>query len=140
MKDTSIPLDIIFVGEDDEVLSVHKGMPESEKLIKEPKETFYVIELNQNSGVSVGDEINIEEDSNLEPNKMYVLNPDGTAQFELEGGERIFSRISTRIIIKRAKKAYRSKTDNAYKALGKYVFRELDAQTNRDPEYVKSRT
>ena len=137
MKDTTLPLDIIFVGEDDVVLSVKQGEPDSEELLTEPGVTYYVIELNQGSGVKEGDEVDLLTE--LEANKMYVLNPDGTAQFELQGGERIFSRISSRGIIKRAKKAYSTKTDNAYKALGKYVFNELDAQTSRDPEYVKSR-
>jgi len=55
---------------------------------------------------------------------------------ELDGGERIFSRKSTRVIIKKAKKAYVSQLDKDYKALGKYVFKELNKQDDRDPEYV----
>lgn len=138
MKDTTVPLDVIFVDDDDEVLSVFEGEPESERAMVEPKEVAYVIEVASGSGVKKGDDVDFP--SSLEPNKMYVLNPDGTAQFELQGGERIFSRISSKVIIKRAKKAYKQKTDSAYKALGRYVFGELDAQTSRDPEYVKSRT
>ena len=144
MKDTTIPLDIIFISED-EVIKVLKGTPESEEYLTckttKNKPITAVIELNQGSGVMKGDEVEYEDDDNdLEPNKMYVLNPDGSAQFELQGGERIFSRKSSRVIIRKAKRAYESKLDADYKSLGRYIFRELDAQTERDPEYVKSRT
>ena len=61
---------------------------------------------------------------------------------ELEGGERIFSRISTKVMIRKAKKALSFKDDKEKyeklcKSLGKYVFKELKAQDLRDPEYVK---
>jgi hypothetical protein len=55
----------------------------------------------------------------------------------LLGGERIFSRKSTKVIIRKALKAYRSKEDKDYKALGKYVFKELKAQDGRKQEYVE---
>ena len=35
---------------------------------------------------------------------MYVLDPDGNSQMELNGGERIFSRNNTKTLIKFAKK------------------------------------
>lgn len=148
MKDTFIPLDIIFVSEEDEVLKVMKGTPQSEEYLTcktSGKHSIkYVIELNQNSGVKRGDDVDFEDfDENshpeLEPNKMYVIGSDGEIQAELEGGERIFSRISTRKILTAAKKAFISKLDKDYKKLGKIVFNELTAQDNRDPEYVQSR-
>lgn len=148
MKDTTIPLDIIFISDLDEVIDVKKGEPESEEILEcktsGKRYIKYVIELNQNSGVSKGDEIDSEEfdessHPELEPNKMYVIGSDGEIQAELEGGERIFSRISTRKIITAAKKAYFSKQDKDYRKLGKIVFAELSAQDSRDPEYVESR-
>jgi hypothetical protein len=39
---------------------------------------------------------------------MKVLAPDGSTQMKLQGGERIFSRKNTKILIKQAKKAYNS--------------------------------
>ena len=54
-----------------------------------------------------------------------------------EGGERIFSRISTKKFIKAAIKAYRSDKDSDYKKVGKLVFKELNAQDGREPEYVE---
>lgn len=145
MKNTSIKLDIIFVSEDMEVLDVFKGEPESEELLTctAPEDTkiVAVIELNQDSGIQKGDEIEIDGDntfSDLPENEMFVLNSDGSVQFTLEGGERIFSRVSSKVIIRKAKKAFASKSDTDYKALGRYIFKELDAQESRDPQYVES--
>lgn len=56
------------------------------------------------------------------PPLMKVLLPDGSTQMELEGGERIFSRKNTRTLIRMAKRAYKSKLDKDYKALGKKMF------------------
>ena len=141
MKDTSIPLDIIFINSDKEVISVKKGEPESEELISE-NNVLYVLEVNQNSGIKKGDEFDIEEDDD-DFDKMLVLAPNGDVQMELDGGERIFSRNSTKIMIKKAKKVMASKGNkqkyiNACKSLGKYLFKELTAQEKRDPEYVDS--
>ena len=145
MKDTYIPLDLIFIDADKEVISVKQGKPESEDLISE-KGVKYVLELNKNSGVEPGDILEIdgeddfsEDEVELEPNKMYIIGSDGTPQAELQGGERIFSRKSTKVILRKAKKAFETKTDADYRALGRYVFNELTAQTSRKPQYVESK-
>lgn len=145
MKDTYIPLDLIFIDADKEVISVKHGEPESEDFISE-RGVKYVLELNENSGVETGDilEIDGEDDFSedgveLEPNKMYIIGSDGTPQAELQGGERIFSRKSTRVILRKAKKASETKEDADYKSLGRYVFNELDAQTARKPQYVEGK-
>ena len=102
----------------------------------------YVLEVNQNSGIEKGDKLEFDDDFDedahpeLEVDKLYVIGSDGKPQMTLEGGERIFSRISTRTMIKKAKKAFVEKTDNAYKSLGKYVFKEMKAQDSRKPEFV----
>ena len=140
MKDTSIPLDIIFVDENNTVISVKQGEPNSEEYISEDN-VKYVIELNANSGIKSGDKVVFEDYTEiingLDVNKMYVIGEDGKPQMELFGGERIFSIPSTKIIIKKAKKAYKEKTDSAYRSLGKYVFKEMNAQDSRGKEYVK---
>ena len=145
MKDTYIPLDLIFIDADKEVISVKQGEPESEDFISE-KGVKYVLELNKNSGVEPGDilEIDGEDDFSedgieLEPNKMYIIGSDGTPQAELQGGERIFSRKSTRVILRKAKKAFETKAEVDYRALGRYVFNELTAQSERKPQYVESK-
>jgi hypothetical protein len=50
----------------------------------------------------VGDELELDDD---EGPVMKVLNPDGSDQYELWGGERIFSRKNTKVLIRKAKKA-----------------------------------
>ena len=136
MKDTEIPLDIIFVGEDDKVISCKEGIPNSEDMITE-NNVYYVIELNKGSGVKPGDEVDVEDNGdflNFPPNSVFLLNDDGSIQFSLQGGERIFSRISSRVIVRKAKKAKKSKSETDYKDLGRYIFGEMTRQDNRDAQ------
>ena len=135
MKDTAIPLDIVFIDEDGEVISVQQGQPYDETLLEE-NGVMYVLEVNQNSGIQPGDELDIEEDDDNKQPVMKVLAPDGSTQMELEGGERIFSRKNTKTLIKMAKRAYSSELDKDYKALGKKVFKYLHIQDTNTPEYV----
>lgn len=161
MKDTEIPLDIVFINQDGIVISVKQGTPLSEEPITEDSEfVSCVIELNINSGVKPGDKTDLfeelaseeapeeesmeevddksEEDEypDLPVNRLHVYGPDGDIQAYLQGGERIFSRHSTKVIIRKAKKCYMTKDDKDYKDLGRYVFGEMRRQDNRDPEYV----
>jgi uncharacterized membrane protein (UPF0127 family) len=136
MKDTLIPLDIIFINEDMEVISVYQGEPENENIAEEDDVRF-VLEVNQGSGIKEGDELDIEEDEELP--KMKVIAPDGSTQMELEGGERIFSRKNTRTLIRMAKRASKSKDEKDYKALGKRMFTYLKQQDEREPEYVEKK-
>ena len=134
MRDTLIPLDIIFINEDQEVIAVEQGQPEDDTLLSH-ENTMYVVEVNVNSGVKVGDELEFEDDGEV---VMKVLAPDGSSQMDLVGGERIVSRKETKVLIRKAKKAYDSQNDRDFKALGKYMFKVLKKQDNRDPEYVNS--
>lgn len=137
MKDTLIPLDQIFINDDQEVIKVVSREPKDETLIG-INDTKYVLEVNVNSGIKVGDDMEmIDEDDKLEPPIMKVLAPDGSTQMELWGGERIFSRKNTVVLIRQAKKAYNSQKDSDYKRLGKSIFRYLNGQAQRDPEYVQ---
>lgn len=140
MKDTEIPLDIIFINSDLEVISVKQGEPMSEDFISEDN-VQYVLEVNQNSGIEEGDDVILdyeEDDEEDEAAKMYVLGSDGQAQYELVGGERIFSRTNTKVLVSKAKKAYKTKSDSDYKALGRQVFKYLEKQNSNEPEYVES--
>ena len=132
MKNTPIPLDIIFINSDQEVIAVEKGQPNDETLLGHD-DTLYVVELNQNSGVKVGDELEFIDDK---APTMKVLAPDGSTQMELEGGERIVSRRETKVIISKAYRARESHNDKDYKALGKYIFKVFKKQDSREPEYV----
>ena len=139
MKDTKIPLDQIAINEDDEVVMVYKAQPESENLIPFPN-AKYILEVNQDSGIVEGDEFEIDDSDDLNKYVMKVLAPDGSTQMNLQGGERIVSRRETKILIKKAKKAYENKDkdyDRYCKALGKYMFKVLKKQDEREPEYVQ---
>lgn len=134
MKEVPIPLDIIFINDDQEVIKVQTGKPNDPTLIG-TDEVSYVVEVNAGSQISVGDTLEFIDDPNV---TMKVLSPDGSSQMDLEGGERIVSRRETKILIKKAKKALDSHSDKDYKALGKYMFKILSGQDSRDPEYVQS--
>lgn len=138
MDKTYIPLDIIFINEDQEVTKVYHGKPEDKTLVSSPG-TAYVLEVNQGSGIKVGDELDFDEDSDP---VMKVLAPDGSTQMELWGGERIISRRETKILIKKAKLAESVKDtpkfDNKCISVGKYIFKVIKGQDTRPAEYVKS--
>lgn len=133
MQNTLIPLDIIFINEDDEVIKVVQGIPNNETPIV-VQDTLYVLEVNVNSGIKEGDELEIEDDGPI----MKVLAQDGTSQMSLFGGERIFSRKNTVVLIRKAKKADKTKSENDLRALGRYMFKCIKGQDERPAEYVKS--
>lgn len=144
MEDMKFPLDIIFINQDDEVFDAAYNVPiDTEAVISDenalPNQddyVKYVLEVNPNSGIQIGDELDIEDSEDNSTIKMQVLAPDGSTQMLLEGGERIVSRKETKVLIRKAKKAYKSKSDRDYKALGKYMFKVLKGQDTREPEYV----
>ena len=144
MEDMSYDLDLIFINEDDEVYDVQYGKAGSKDPIISTSEDIvkYVLEVNPNSGIKVGDELEFtdcpdcEEVDEEEVNKMYVIGPDGQPQMELIGGERIISRRETKELIRKAKQAKKSKSELDYKKLGRYMFRILDGQNSRPEEYV----
>ena len=140
MKDVDIPLDIVFINDDEEVIKVQEGIPNDETFI-EASNVAYVLEVNANSGIQVGDELDIDDEEEKGP-VMKVLAPDGSDQYELWGGERIFRRAFTKQIIKWAKKAEIANSEEEkiqiYKRLGKKIFKEIKAQDERAPEYVQA--
>lgn len=144
MEDMKFPLDIIFINQDDEVFDAAYNVPIDTEAVISDEDALpnqgdyvkYVLEVNPNSGIQVGDELDIEDSEDNSTIKMQVLAPDGSTQMLLEGGERIVSRKETKVLIRKAKKAYKSKSDRDYKALGKYMFKVLKGQDTREPEYV----
>ena len=140
MKDTKIPLDQIAINSDDEVVMVYIAQPEDETLVTFPN-AKYILEVNANSGIVEGDEFDIDDSEDLNKYVMKILAQDGSTQMYLQGGERIFSRISTKQMIKWAKKADAVKDkeeqyNKICRRLGKRLFRELYAQDHREPQYV----
>lgn len=136
MKDTLIPLDIVFIDPELSVIKIYQGTPESEEMFTEENVGF-VLEVNQGSGIAIGDELDFAPNSRVKKDKMVVIGANGKPQMELEGGERIFSRGNTKTLIKFAKKANMSQRDSDFKALGKRVFKFIEAQDNNEPEFVE---
>ncbi len=141
MKNTLIPLDMIAINGEDEVIMVYPAQPKDESLIPFMG-TKYILEVNQNSGVKIGDDFEIDESDDLDKYVMKVIGSDGGTQFLLQGGERIVSRKETRVLIKKAKKAESVKNDEdafnrACKSLGKYMFKVLYGQDHREAQYVQ---
>lgn len=139
MKDTLIPLDIIFIDDDQEVVAVYQAEPNDEDLMTE-EDIAYVLEVNKDSGIEEGDELEFEDDEDY---VMKVLDQNGNAQMLLQGGERIVSRRETKILVKKAKQAEEVKDDtkqfeNKCKSLGKYAFKVIKGQDTRPTEYVKN--
>ena len=141
MKNTPLELTQISINDDDEVEYVYQATPNDETLV--PFENCkYLLEVVRTTEIQKGDEFEIDDSDDLNKYVMKVLAPDGSTQMNLQGGERIFSRISTRKMIKQAKKA-NSVRDNddlfekACSKLGKICLKELYAQNHRDQEYVQ---
>ena len=141
MKNTSLELTQISINDNDEVEYVYQATPNDETLI--PFENCkYLLEVNRTTEIQKGDEFEINDNDDLNKYIMKVLAPNGTTQMTLQGGERIFSRISTRKMIKQAKKANSVREDSllfekACKKLGKSCLKELYAQNHRDQEFVE---
>lgn len=143
-EEMEFDIDLVFIDQDGEVYNVVLGKAHSSDLItstpdEENGRTKYVLEVNANSGIQIGDELDFEEDiDEKEIDKMYILGSDGKPQMDLVGGERIFSRKNSRTLIKLAKRANKSKADSDYAKLGKKIFKYINEQDNRPSEFIES--
>lgn len=137
MKDCDLELSIVFLDDNKTVISNQRGIPNTEDFISADN-AQYVLEVNYTEDIQPGDKaiFNLGEELEMEPDKLYILAEDGSIQGSIGSGSRIFSRKSTQVMIRKAKKADESKSDVDYKDLGRYVFGELDRQSAREPEYV----
>ena len=134
MHNVPFPIDMIFLDDEFKVLDVKRGNPEEDNI---KGIASYVLEVNVDSGIKEGDEAELDEED-THKYVMKVLDQDGKAQMLLESGERIVSRRETVVLIKKALKAFTSKVDKDYKALGKYMFKVIKGQDSRKPEYVQA--
>ena len=138
-KNMSFPIDVVFIDDEDEVVAVEYGEPGSDELIEcetdDDENIKYVLEVNANSGIKVGDELDFESNDDT---KMYILDPKGNPQMDLRGGERIFSRRHSRTLIRLSKRANKSKNDNDYKKLGKKIFEYIKIQDSNKPDYIEA--
>ena len=136
MDKTRIGLDMIFINSFNKIVKVVSREPNSKtQSIENAK---YVLEVNKNyckrRGIKVGDLVKFSEA--LQPFKyqkggfMTLYDESGNAQMKMYGGERIFSRVSTKEILKLHK-------SNKIQELGEYVIKEINLQNKREPEFVE---
>lgn len=143
MEETSIDLDIIFIDENGEVISVNSVKAFDPNPVEE-EGYQYVLEVNINSGIQEGDELeeiddefSEEDKQSISKSRMLVLDENGDVQMRLHGGERIISIKDSKKLIRKILTAYKSDKDEDYIKVGKSIFKIFDAQDNRDPEYVQ---
>lgn len=134
-KDMKFPIDIVFIGDDEEVIKIAKECEPGNDIFT-CSNVRYVLEVNAGSGIKKGDDVDITDCPDNKTPDMKVLAPDGSAQMVLKGGERIMSRHDTKSLIKWAKRAEASKDDSDYKTLGNRLFKYLRIQDSNTPEYV----
>lgn len=144
MKNCAIDLDIVFIDDEGEVIEVKTVQAYDSELITCEEPYMFVLEVNANSGIEEGDQLSQEDEEfdeedrqTMSKNRMLVLNSNGDVQYKLVGGERIFSRIKTKQILKAALKAYKTDTDIDYRRVGRLVLKELDSQDKREAEFVQ---
>lgn len=140
-ENMSYDISILFCS-NDEIVDIQCGKAGSQEPIvpNTSNNIDYVIELLPNDTLSIGDEIDLdpEEVSQEEIEKLYILGSDGQPQGIISSGSRIFSRIDSRNLIKKAKKANKTKSDSDYKKLGKLVFQIMHKHDVQEPEFVES--
>lgn len=141
MKDTNIDLDIVFIDEEGTVINVEHAKAHDPEPFEE-EGVMYVLEVEYRSGIRVGDDFEIEDEDFSDEDKeklqrMLVLDGDGNVQAKIEGGSRIFSRKSTKRMIKAALKAYNTDNDLDYRKVGRIVLKEINAQNSREKQYVQ---
>lgn len=131
----NFPIDMLFLDDEFNILDIKRAQAPGKDQIKGI--ASYVVELAANSGISENADIDLDDEESHKYT-MAILGSDNKPQAWLESGERIVSRRETLVLIKKALKAYESKEDKDYKALGKYIFKVLKGQDTRNPEYVAS--
>lgn len=131
----NFPIDMLFLDDEFNILDIKRAQAPGKDQIKGI--ASYVVELAANSGISENADIDLDDEESHKYT-MAILGSDNKPQAWLESGERIVSRRETLVLIKKALKAYESKEDKDYKALGKYIFKVLKGQDSRNPEYVAS--
>ncbi len=140
MKDMSFPIDIIFSlnGEVTKIITAQPGDTDID--IKKPSDLIIEVNAGTASEIKVKDEISFigtkNNDGTVEMAEggleiiggRQVLDEDGKNQMNLKGGERIFSRVST-------KKMFQLAKDKEYKKLGKHVIKEIWKQDAQPEQY-----
>lgn len=122
MDGTLIDLDLIFIDEDKEIISIEHGKAGEEDDYFVEQNVKYVLEINPGYKFKPGMEVEFDEGVDRSEEGMHVIDSDGTTQGIIKSGSRIFSRKNTRVIVKLSKEIEENPTDSNYKKLGKKLF------------------
>ena len=139
MDGTLIDIDIIFIDDDKEIISIEHGKAGDTEDYLTEDDVKYVLEVNPGFKFKPGMEVEFDEGIDRSEEGMHIIDSDGTSQGVIDAGVRIFSRKNTRTIVKLAKDAIDKDTDVAYKKLGRKMFAYLDVQESNDPDYVEGK-
>ena len=137
----NFPIDIIFSlnGQVTKVVTAQPGDPDI--ITKGPSDLIVEVNAGEASTIKPKDVIVFvgkkNEDGTVEMAEggievvggRQVLDENGKNQMNLKGGERIFSRVSTR-------KMYELAKAKEYKKLGRYIIKEVWKQDERPVEYA----
>lgn len=152
MNGMLFPIDIIFIGEG-KVQGVRKGNLGAEEDIIIKKESDMVLEVNSGdaAGIKIGDAAVFvgakSDDGTIEMAKggsieaagsMHVLDENGAVQMNIEGDERVYSRIHTKQLVKLAEQADKSKSSTDYKKVGRAMVRIVTRQDTQKQQFSKN--
>jgi len=140
MEGMKYPLALIFIYENKVVDRIKAEV--GEEFITSTQVSDMVLEINpaDANGIKRGNKVSFtgtkNEDGTVEmahggipkDGIRQVLDEKGRNQMNLLGGERIFSRISTKRMFELAK-------EKKYKTLGRYLYKEIKAQDTRPTQY-----
>lgn len=141
MQGMNFPIDIIFSleGKVTKVVTAQPG--DEDVVIKSPSDLIVEVNAGEASDIKAKDDIFFigakNEDGTVEMAEggvevvgdRQVLDENGKNQMNLKGGERIFSRVST-------KRMYELAKSKEYKKLGRYIIKEVWKQDERPVEYA----
>ena len=143
MKGMQFPIDIIF-SLNGQVTKVVTAKPESKDIvINKPSDLIIEVNAGEATGIKAKDFVSFVGEKNDDGTVTIaeggldiiggrqVLDEDGKNQMNLKGGERIFSRISTKRMFELAKA-------KEYKKLGRYAIKEIINQDKRPAQYAKN--
>lgn len=147
MEGVNIPLGLVFAsgGKVQEVREARVGQPDI--MIRKPSDMVFEGNTEELKDIRKGDEISLvgtkEEGGTISfledvvpaEGNLHILDDKGIVQGNLQGNERVFSRIHTKQLYKLADKVGSNPSNTSYRALGKAIVRMINKQDIQEPEY-----
>lgn len=144
MQGVSFPLDLVFI-KDNKVVGTRQAKPGDPDIdIGSPVD--HVLELKMGDGGKIkrgdtvswtgsreGNKISMADGGLTPEGDFQLLDEDGKVQMNLDGVERVFSRIHTKQLYDLSKEA---KDPKHYRAIGRAMLRMLDKQNTQEQQYT----